>query len=169
MRKRDMWLWNPSLISPVIVYSTIGTLVLVAACYPFFGLQALYFLFMGLIAPFIGLIHGVVGKKVESLKESLATEEGIKAESLIVVGNIQAPGIAILTEDTLRLVPIIGDAQLIDRASIDSVRLVNFFNGKTLLWKKWLVLSLKPRLGFALPVSTAEEWYESLAATNKES
>ncbi len=162
MRKRDMWLWNKDLLGPVIIISTVGALLLVAVCYFAIGLQALYFLFTGLIGPFIALIYGVVGKKVASLKESLSAEEGIKEECLSVIGGLQSPGIAILTEDTLRIVPIVGKEKSIDRASIDSIRIVRFFNGKSLVWKKWLVLSTTPRLGFALPESTAEEWYKNL-------
>ncbi len=162
MRKRDMWLWNPGLLGPVIIISTVGTLLVVAMGYISFGHQALYFLFMGLIGPFICLIFGVVGKKVTALKERLSAEEGIKEESLIVIGGIQSPGIVILTDNTLRIVPIVGKEKSIDRAGIESIKIVRFFNGKSLVWKKWLVLSTKPRLGFALPESTAEEWYESL-------
>jgi len=40
------------------------------------------------------------------------------------------------------------------------------FNGKTLVWKKWLVLSVKPRLGFARGEATAQEWYEHLPTAN---
>jgi len=92
-----------------------------------------------------------VGGKVRSLKESLSSAEGELAESLIVNGALQSPGVAILSDRTLRLVPIVGEEVSLDLAQIDSVRLAAFFNGKSLVWKKWLVLSLKPRLGLALP------------------
>jgi hypothetical protein len=166
-RKRDMWPWNPGLMRPILIGSSMGTLVMVAAFYPFLGLHALYFLLLCLIGPLIGLVYGAVGKKVESLKQALAAEEGIKTECLIVIDRTQSPGIAILTESTLRLVPIMGDSRSIDRKSIDSIRMVRMFNGKLLVWKRWLVLSIKPRLGFALPGSTVAEWYERLSGVNK--
>jgi len=163
MRKRDLWLWNPGLVKPVIIVPLVVVLVIVAATYPFMGPRGLLFFLFGLIGPIIGLVYGIVGRKVAVLTERLVDEEGVKAESLIVIGYIQSPGIAILTDSTLRLVPIVGEERTIDRSSMDTVRLVRFFNGKAMLWKKWLVLSVKPRLGFSLPESIAEEWYERLS------
>ena len=162
MRKRDMWLWNPGLYWPVIFGSIISALVVATVFYLFLGSQALFLVLFGLIGPILGLIHGIVGKKVIALKERLKDEDGLIAECLIVINRLQSPGFTILTGTTLRLIPIVGESQSIDRADMDSVKLTRFFNGKSLLWKKWLVLSTKPRLGFALPESTADEWYADL-------
>ena len=162
-----MWLWNPGMLHPVVIGSSLATVVIVGALYPFFGTEALYFLFMGMIGPFIGLIYGAVGRKVASLKQSLAEEKGMMEESLMVIDTMQSPGVAILTDGVLKLVPIMGESRSIDLSNVDSIRMTRIFNGKTLIWKKWLVLSVKPRLGFALPESTVQEWYEHFPMANR--
>ena len=162
-RKRDMWLWNPGLLRPVVVLSTAATLVAVTACYPFMGSEACYLLFAGMAGPIIGLVYGVVGRKVRSLKASVSSEEGDIEESLIVIDKLQSPGIALLSDRRLRLIPIVGKELSLDLGEIESVREVHFFNGKSLIWKKWLVLSEKPRLGFALPEPVARRWLSAIS------
>ena len=161
-RKRDMWLWDPRLLRPVVIFSTVPVLIIVAACYPAMGPEALYLLFAGLTGPILALVYGVVGRKVRELKASLSSEEGESAESLIVVGAVQSPGIAILSDRTLRLVPIVGKEVTLELSRIQSVQEAAFFNGKSLIWKRWLVLSVNPRLGFALPPPIAHRWLEAI-------
>ena len=168
-RKRDMWPWNPELLRYVILFLITVTLIIVLASYPCLGHQSLYFLFIGFTAPLIGLIYGFVGKKVRLLKDSVSTEEGDIEESLIVIDNIQSPGVAILSLQELRLIPIVGKEVLLNMSAIKSVRRPRFFNGKSLIWKRWLVLSTSPRLGFALPEPTAEHWFKMLSETLKSS
>ena len=104
-----MWLWNSGPLRSVVIFPTVVTVVVVVACYPVMGHTALYLLFAGHVGPLIALIYGVVGRKVRSLRDSLSSEEGLAEESLIVIGNLQSPGIVILTDLTLRLVPIVGE------------------------------------------------------------
>lgn len=162
-RKRDLWLWNSKLLRPVVHFSIGATLVVVITGYAIVGTESLYFLLFGLVGPLIGLIYGFVGKKVQQLKASIPPNSGVMAESLIVLNKIQSPGIVVLSNEKLRLIPIIGKELQMDLKDITFLRKVKYFNGKTLLWKKWLVLSTNPRLGFALPEEEANAWHGCLS------
>ena len=163
-RLRDKWFWNAELLRPVVIVPTLAILIAVAAGYRAMGPSALLWLSAGIAPIIIGLIYGVVGSKVRALKASLSAEEGEIEESLIVVGYVQSPGVAILTDQTLRLIPIVGKEVSVNLQEIESVRETAFFNGKSMICKRWLVLSAKPRLGFALPTSTANRWCQAINA-----
>ena len=166
-RKRDLWLWNPELLKPVVIFSILITLIAIIICIPIIGQESLYLLFFGLIGPLLGLTYGIVGKKVRALKNSLSTETGYIEESLIVINKTQSPGIAILSKQKLRLIPIVGKEVSFDIDKIKSIRKTHSFNGKSLIWKSWLVLSTNPRLGFALPESVTEKWFRSIKRYTK--
>ena len=100
---------------------------------------------------------------MRSLKQTVRADGGEVVESLIVIGKIQAPGVAILKETELVLVPIVGQPRALRLDELENLRIESFFNGKTLVWKRWLVLSAKPRLGFALPKAVANRWFTRLA------
>lgn len=138
------------------------TLVAVLIAYPFLGSESLYLLLAGITGPIFGLTYGIAGKKVQVLKESFSNEDGEMQESLIVIGKIQSPGIVILKESKLRLIPIVGKEVALDTQTIKFVRMVSYFNGKSLIWKQWLVLSTQPVLGFALPEPVANQWFTRL-------
>jgi len=103
-----------------------------------------------------------VGRKVRLLRDSLSTEGGEIVESLIVIGRVQSPGVAELRENELVLAPIVGEGVSVDLGELASVRRVRFFNGKSLVWKRWLVLRASPPLGFAVEDTVARRWQAAL-------
>ncbi len=161
-RLRDQWLWSRTFVQVFLLTPVAVTLVVVACLYPVLGRLALLFLLLVLLGPLLGVIWGVMGSKVRTLKESFADEEGEVAESLIVNGRLQSPGVAVLTPTELILAPVVGETRRIKLDEIRSVRLTRLFNGKTMPWKRWLVLSTSPPLGFALPEATACRWSAKL-------
>ncbi len=161
---RQRWMWEPEFVKYMLVLPSVATAILVFLLYFYMGSEALGFLFLGLVGPLFWGVYAVVGRKVRAVKTSIPSGEGEVVESLIVNGNIQSPGVAILSGQRLRLIPIVGEEVTLDLDDIKSVRLVKYFNGTGLLWKKWLVLSVKPRLGFALVDPVAVRWHRTLYA-----
>jgi hypothetical protein len=156
----DNWMWNQKPLGIFMAAFAAGSIVLAAALYPALGLSSLFFLLMALIGPFIGLIYGYVGRKVQALKQTFSASDGELAECLMVNGNIQSPGIAVMGEGELILAPIVGKRVTVKLSEIRSYRLVTFFNGKTLIGKKgfYLDTGVRKRIGFAVVGAIAAKW-----------
>lgn len=164
VRLRDRWMWDWVLLRLWVITPIVLALVLAVALYPALGMPSLYSLLLALVGLPIGAAYGIVGGKVRSLKRSLSAEGGETVESLIVIDRLQSPGVAVLRETELVLVPIAGTRRAVAFGDIRSVRSVRVFNGKTLVGKRWLVLSTSPRLGFALPEQLAMLWFGRLSS-----
>ena len=164
---RDLWSWSEPLTRLVALSLVVAGSAITAAAYPRLGIEALWFLLLALGGPMHMGIYGVVGSKVRALQR--AKYEGAKevAQSLIVIGKLQAPGVAVLYDNKLRLITIVGKDLSIDLDEVTTVRVRAFFNGKSLIWKKWLVVKTEPKLGFALPATIATNWQRSILGTSR--
>ncbi len=119
------------------------------------------------------IIYSAVGRKVRAVKASLsaadrgsADGDGEIAECLIVIGKIQSPGVAVLSETELVLAPIVGERRTVPLLDIESVRESGNMFGKGFVWKRAFILEIAgtPRLAFAV---TARRWRTSLAQGTK--
>jgi len=161
----EKWLWEGeaqrAFASAVMIISLILTCIL----YFPLGFGALWIIpGLGLFVLFFVLVYGNVGKKVAALNRSLTTQNGKMADGLIVKGVIQSPGIVILREEEIDLVPIVGERSVVPLESISAVREVKWFNGSW-LWGKtgfWLDVSGQSRIGFAVANTIATEWRRRL-------
>ncbi len=162
-RLRDKWMWDRGVLRFWILVPAAISIILVLVFYSTQGTSSLFFLLFSLIGILMGAIYGVIGKKVRALKASFSSRRGEVVECLIVSGRVQSPGVAVLGETELFLAPIVGSPRPVKREDIHSVRCVRFFNGKTMLGKRWLVLSTSPRLGLAVPHPVARRWARLLA------
>jgi hypothetical protein len=163
------WLWEPELLRIFVAALIFIPSALAVAFYPFLGTKALYilaFAFMGLGA---WIVYGIVGKRVQALRRSVAPDEGEPVDSLIVNGVIQSPGIALLKEDELLLVPIVGKSVAVPLADITSVRETVWYNGSRLFFKKgfWLNIPGRSRLGVAVSNSSADIFRKRLGLEHK--
>ncbi len=154
----DKWAWNKG---PVIIMTALPILISIILA---IIQKSPYFLFISLAGIFAGAVYGTVGKKVATLREEANTQEGDAAESLIVNGIIQSPGIAIMKSETIELIPIVGKAVTVNISEILEVKETKFFNGKSLIGKSgfWVRMPGKARIGFAIPNPVAQKWRPSL-------
>ena len=159
---RDKWLWNKEILSIGISVPIILSILLAIFLYPVLSDSSLFAFSFSIIGILIGIIYGYVGKRVNSLKVRYSNTGGKLSESLVVIGRIQSPGIVIFKENEIMLIPIAGKTRTIKLNEIRFLRCVNYFNGKTLIWKKWIVLSVSPRLGFAVPKTVAKRWMDKI-------
>jgi len=160
----EKWSWN---IESVLLFTIIplilalgGTLIL----YPLIGNQSLYFLMAIPVGIFFSVIYGFVGSRVKSLRMKYPYHHGLISESLMQIGNIQSPGIAILEETTLMLVPIVGNECIIQLAEIQKIHEGKWLSGKLLLGKRTfsLMTANHKRLAFAMPESIGIKWSKKL-------
>ena len=155
---RDQWLWNRTPLRIFVSAIVLVSIALSIACH------SIWLLFISSGGLLFWLIYWPVGRKVERLYDSLSQENGEPAESLIVIGLLQSPGVCLLKDDELVLAPIVGTHTLIPLESISRIREVVWFNGSLLWWKKgfWLTVPGRERLGFAVAYRTAKRWREKL-------
>jgi len=168
-RLRDQWMWNQGQLRVASWVPIVVAGVVTAASYPRFGTDALYFLLFGLRGPLFRAIYGVVGRKVQAVKATLVVGDGDLAESLMVIGKTQAPGVAILREGELLLAPIVGERRTIPLDDIVSVRETGNMFGKGFVWKRAFILEVPgtPRLAFAVPTPVARRWAIRLSRTRQ--
>ena len=154
----DQWLWNRRPLLIFVSAIVLVSIVLSIAC------RSMWLLLISSGGLLFWLIYGLIGRKVESLYNSLSAEDGEAAESLIVIGLLQSPGVSILKDDELVLAPIVGTRTSIPLKSISRVREVAWFNGSLLWWKKGFMLTVpgRGRLGFAVAYRTAKRWRKKL-------
>ena len=166
-RLKDLWMWDREYRGVTRLWSFVGAAALTAGLSLVLGAGALFFLLFALMGPFLNLIYGAVGKRVEALKAALADEKGEAVECLMHNRNLQSPGIAVLREHELMLVPIVGDPVTVPLDGIRSVKEPRTLFGKGVAWKRVFVLEVdaSPRLGFAVPEPVARRWRPRLTGS----
>jgi hypothetical protein len=77
----------------------------------------------------------------------------------------EAPGLALLRDDRLELIPIIGSPITVALADITAINEVRWFNGKRLWFKKGYVLDVTDgqRVGVAVAEVFARRWRSRLS------
>ena len=128
--------------------------------FPIYGAYALWFataIPFGLV--FRG-IYGAVGSKINALRRDLGTHDGEAVESLMVIGRVQSPGIAILNDSELSLVPIVGKRRTISLTEVTVLREGRWLPGKYLWGKRAFIMSTPQikRVAFAVPESVGRRW-----------
>jgi hypothetical protein len=164
-RLRDKWMWNRELRRILVISFVVLSIIMTLALYPSWGLYSLLNLLFSLIGISVSAMYGFVGKKVQKLKDTFSTDDCDLEETLIINGKIQSPGIAVLKEDKLALIPIVGNSITIMLRDIVSFREVSWFNGKMLWSKKGFYLNLKSprRIGFAVKEDAGNRWSQRFA------
>ncbi len=157
-RIRDSWAWNDDFRRLfIIVPSTIGLLVTVTV-WTVAGWNALW----GLVAIpwgcFFWLVFGFPAKRINALREKYADDSGEITESLMQIGGIQAPGLVILRDDGLELIPIVGDPQVFPFDSLEVIKEGHALPGKYIWGKHVFYLKADKRVAFGVPEPVGERW-----------
>ncbi len=165
---REKWPWNKEFLQIFLIVPVLICIVLSALLLPAYGVHSLYFLLAAPCSILFRLIYGIVGKKVAALKESLPVQDGEAAESLMVIGKIQSPGIAVLRESELILVPIVGERCTIMLADIKSVREGSWLPGKYVWGKRAFIIKTSDKRHFAVAVaeSVGKHWSKQICISN---
>ncbi len=166
---RDKWPWNAEALRAILLIPLLVGIVLAATLYPLAGVNSLWFLSAVVAGVVFRLMYGVVGKKVNKLKSEYMGDPGEIVEGLLVVGIIQAPGIAILRNDELVLVPIMGEGYTIPLNELEVFKEGHMLPGKYVWGKRAFILKphLKKRLAFAVEESIGEHWSRIFAQKYK--
>ena len=165
MQLREQWPWNKNYLNLYIALPTTIALVFSTLLYSEYGVNSFYFLLFIPAGAVFWFIYAAVGKKVTILMGCKSAQNGEAVESLLVIGDKQSPGIAILRTDVLILIPIIGRRRKYKLENIVSVKKSHWLPGK-FVWGKiafHLQTSGTTRIAFAVSESVGKRWYDQLA------
>ncbi len=155
---RNNWIWE-SAVYFVFIFVVI---ILLATLYffPRFNFASLFILVF-LVPAFIFFNHYQrISKMVGVLKGCISAQNGEVVASLLYFRNKALPGIAILREDVIILIPVFGRRHKIFFDKFKSIKETNKVPGKWLLGKRVFNIEFetKPSVLFAVPGSVGKRW-----------
>jgi len=162
-------MWDPRIAWLLFLVPLVVTLPLIPFLFRHVGFHSLWLLAFDAGGLAMALTYIVIGIKVRRLKTIPAAKLGDVSEALIAGRTFESPGVAILHDDTLELVPIAGESIPLVRKDIVAVREVTWFNGGRLWTKMGLILELEggARIGVALPRPIGERWKAALSSKSE--
>jgi hypothetical protein len=164
-RWRDLWPWDWAYIRLYLWVSLMPAEILVQVLWRWWGHKALWFLALALAGIGFSVVYGVVGYRIRRLKAALPQPTGEVAECMMFRRPFESPGLAVLHDDRLELIPIVGSPITVILEDIAAVSEVRWFNGKRLWLKKGYVLELangRP-VGVAVAEVFARRWRSRLS------
>lgn len=163
---REKWPWNREFLTLFVLIPALFGIVATALTYPGYGVYSLWFLTSILISLVLWLVFASLGNRVKQLQEEYRHVSGEVAEALLVIGAVQAPGLAILRDHELELVPVSGHGCTIPLSDILGCNEGHWLPGKY-VWGKLvftLETSQQKRLAFAIAESVGRRWSAQLGA-----
>jgi len=172
-RLREKWPWNPEFLKAMLIVPSAMGIATTIVLYPFAKHHALWFLTTIICGGLLYQTYASVGKRVSALLIPLNNEPGELAEGLIVIGKIEAPGVIVLKENELILIPIVGKRKVIPFSEINNVTASHWLPGKFVWGKTALHLSFSQfstnkatRTAFAVTESIRPRWRRTLLSKN---
>jgi hypothetical protein len=159
--KQEKWAWNWELIRIWLWGPGILGVILTAYFFPKIGVKAVWFSAISVWAVMFAAVYSAVGKKVKTLLESVPPQNGEAVEILMHNGKLQSPGVAVLNDTELHLLPIVGEPILIPLKDITSFSQTNWLPGKKLFSKHGYRLTYPGHpttITFAVPPSVGNRW-----------
>jgi len=155
---RNNWIWE-SAVYFVFIFVAI---ILLATLYffPHFNFARLFILVF-LVKTFIFFNRfKKINKMVRVLKGCISAQNGEVVASLLYFRNKAIPGVAILRDDVIILIPVFGRWHKIFFDKFKSIKEVKKMPGKWLLGKRIFNIEFetKPSVLFAVPDSVGKRW-----------
>ena len=157
-RYHDKWIWELAVYYGLLFVA----LIFFAGLYLFskFNFYALFILIV-LIPVLVLLSHyQKINKLVAVLKGCISAQNGEVVASLLYFKNKSIPGIAILRDDVIILIPVFGRRHKIFFDKLKTIKEVNRMPGEWLLGKRVFLIEFeeKPSVLFAVPESAGKRW-----------
>jgi len=172
MNKRtllDHWLWEGPMRKTFVLAASGIPVLLAIVLYLLYGPKTLFVLCFAAFGPLFALIYGVIGKRISKLTKEIPPDQGEIITALILQGLFQAPGVIVLSPNTLILQPVFGKRTEVSRDRLSSWREVVMFNGELLIGKTgfWFSQRGQERLACAVPNSFADDFRFWLSTPEK--
>ncbi|HCL92092.1 MAG TPA: hypothetical protein DIC50_04830, partial [Verrucomicrobia subdivision 3 bacterium] len=151
-RWRDAWIWNWEYIQLFLIVPIVAAGLALPFLLPRLGLRALWMFAAALGGIAFAITYAIVGRQVRRARAEVSRTERDVAECLMFRRPFQSPGVAVMHEDRLELIPIVGSPIIVPLADIVAVKEVRWFNGQRLFFKRGFVMDLAngQRVGVAV-------------------
>ena len=165
-RLREKWPWHGEFLRLFLLMPSAIGITATVALFPIVGVHSLWFLTAILAGIVLYLVYGAVGRRVENLMREFQDDVGELAEGLLVIGKIHSPGVVVLRDSEVELVPIVGKRCVITLADVKSVGEGRWLPGKFVWGKRAFTFnaSIWEPLAFAVPESIGIRWSPVLRA-----
>ena len=154
----NKWIWE-SVVYYVLIFVV---LIFLAGLYLFsqFNFHALFILLLLIPVLFLFVRYQKINKLVEVLKGCISAQNGEVVTSLLCFKSKSIPGIAILRDDVIILIPVFGRRHKIFFDKLKTIKEVNNMPGEWLLGKRVFNIEFeeKPSVLFAVPESVGKRW-----------
>jgi hypothetical protein len=156
----EKWPWNGEFLRFMLIVPSLMGIAATIALYPYFGAHALWFLTAVPVGIGFFLVYGAVGRKVERLKEDFKECHDEWAEGLLVVDKMECPGLVLMRNSELELVPILGPRYILPFSDIVIFKEGRWLPGKFVWGKRSFNFGVqsKKRLAFAVAESIGAHW-----------
>lgn len=157
---RAQWPWHSTYLRLYIQVPAVIGLLLMAVFFYQLQLYGTFFLLFLPIGLLVRILYARIGDKVAVLRHCKSAQNGEVIDSLMIVGHHQSPGVAILRDSVLILIPIVGRRRKLQLADITTVSESRWLAGKYLWGKRVFKLTTQhgKTLEFAVADTTAERW-----------
>jgi hypothetical protein len=148
-----------------LIVPVVAATLLIPIFLHWWGLKAFWLFAIEVPALGFAAMNGVVGYRIRRLKVALPSPTGEVAECLMFRRSFEAPGLAVLHDDRVELIPITGSPITVVVEDIAAISEVRWFNGKRLWLKKGYVMDLAngQRVGVAVAEVFARRWRSRLS------
>ena len=159
-RLSEKWPWDPEFLRLAMIVPAVAGVSLALALFPAYGIQSLWFLLAIPTGLLIRATFGAAGERVDALRDAAAGRAGESAEGLLVIGRTECPGVVILCESELLLLPIVGHELSIPLSTVTRVREGRWLPGNFVWGKRAFHLETlgSDRVAFAVPESIGKRW-----------
>ena len=164
-RWRDAWIWNWEYIQLFLIVPIVAAGLALPFLLPRLGLRALWMFAAALGGIAFAITYAIVGRQVRRARAEVSRTERDVAECLMFRRPFQSPGVAVMHEARLELIPIVGSPIIVPLADIVAVKEVRWFNGQRLFFKRGFVMDLAngQRVGVAVAEVFARRWRAKLS------
>ncbi len=164
-RWRDAWPWSWEYIQLYLIVPAAVVGLALPVLLPRMGLKALWLFAAELGGIAFAITYAIVDRQVRRARAEVPRTERDVAECLMFRRPFQSPGLAVMHEDRLELIPIVGSPITVPLADIVAVKEVRWFNGTRLWFKKGFVMDLAngQRVGVAVAEVFARRWRAKLS------
>lgn len=164
MQLRDQWLWEQYFLNLYIVVPALICIFFIGILYPDIDSHSFYFILfipMGIATRYF---FSNIAKKVDILMHCKSAKNGEAVAGLVIVNQKKSPGIVILRDDVIILIPVNGRRRKYKLMNIISIKKAHTLSG-CFMWGKiafFLETSGSTDITFAVPVSVGNRWYTQL-------
>ncbi len=161
---RNQWPWNPTYLQLYRLLPLFMSLLLVLIFFNQLQLYASLFLLLIPIGVLLHTIYSSVERRVDVLRHCKSAQNGEVADSMMMLGQQPSPGVAILRDTVLVLIPIEGRRRKLQLADIASVQESHKLAGKFVWGKHIFQLTTQhgKTLTFAVAKTIGNRWSKVL-------